>query len=177
MIIETLRMIEAVLNDGTLGVNAQLDALPLDTPNGGSSPDSRPSHVTVRNAVDSDPTVREVDTSFPVIVVDSAKPGSAKGQVWSGIRDFDVDVIIAYVTESEHVFKNERDTDYSLRAIVRSIARGLLAVGKRDTAGSRNGYKIFKSSELKYGPTNQPQYGGVMTGAVEFTLTVRDLQP
>ncbi|MFL5481139.1 MAG: hypothetical protein ACJ8AK_03035 [Gemmatimonadaceae bacterium] len=177
MIIETLRMVEAVLNDATLGANAQIDLLAMDTPNGGSSPDDRPGHVTVRNAVDTDPTVREVDTSFPLVVVDVAKPGSAQGQVWSGIRDFDVDVIIAYVTESGHVFRNERDTDYSLRAIVRSIARGLLAAGKRDTAGSRNGFKIFKSSTLKYGPTNQPQSSGVMTGAVEFTLTVRDLAP
>jgi hypothetical protein len=177
VIVETLRMVEAVLSDATVGVNAQLLSLTTDTPNGASSPDLKPKNPVLRNAVDEDPTVRETDDTFPVVVIDVAKPGSAKGQVWSGVRDFEVDVIIASVQQASHVFRNERDTDYLLRAIVRSIARGLLAAGKRDTAGSRNGFKIFKSSTLKYGPTNQPQYGGVMTGAVEFTLTVRDLAP
>lgn len=176
MIIETCRMIEAVLKDVTLGVNAQIAALVMDAPNGGSA-DTRPANVTVRNAVDNDVTVREVDTTFPLVVVDVSKPGVAPGQIWSGVRDSEIDLIIAYVTESGDVAKNARNTDYTLRAIVRSIARGLLAANKRDTAGTRNGFVISKASKLRYGPTQQPDYGGVMTGAVEFSITVRDIQP
>jgi hypothetical protein len=176
MIVECCRMIEAVLNDGVVGVNAQIAALPMDSPNGGSA-DTRPSNVTVRNAADADPTIREVDATFPIVVIDVSKPGVAPGQIWSGVRDSEIDLIIAYVVESGDVAKNFRNTDYTLRAIVRSIARGLLAPTKRDTAGSRNGFVISKSSRLRYGPTQQPEYGGVMTGAVEFSLTVRDNQP
>lgn len=169
-------MVEAVLKDVTLGVNAQIAALPLDSANGGGQ-DARPANVTVRNAFDADPAVREVETTFPVVVIDVPQPGVAPGQIWSGVRDSEVDLIIAYVVESGDVAKNRRNTDYSLRAIVRSIARGLLASGKRDTAGTRNGYAISKSSKMKYGSTHQPDYGGVMTGAVQFTLTIRDLAP
>lgn len=176
MIIEVLRMVEAVLNDATLGVNAQIASLVMDSPNGGVA-DARPSNVTVRNAADLDPTVREVDTTFPVVVVDVSKPGVAPGQIWSGVRDSEIDLLIAYVCESGDVAKNLRNTDYTMRAIVRSVAKGLLAAGTRDTAGSRNGFVISKSSKLRYGPTQQPEYGGVMTGAVEFSLTVRDNQP
>jgi hypothetical protein len=177
VIIEGSRMIEVALKDGTLGANAQIDALVMDTPVGGGSPDSRPAHVAIRNAVDTDPTVREVDTVFPLVVIDVMQPGAAPGQIWSGIRDTEIDFVIAYLVESGDVAKNVRSTDYTLRALVRSIARGLLAPGKRDTVGTRNGFAISKSSKLKYGPSNQPAYGGVMTGAVQFTMTMRDLAP
>jgi hypothetical protein len=169
-------MVEAVLNDVTFGVNAQIAALVMDSPNGGS-PDTRPSNVTVRNAVDADPTVRESETTFPIVVIDVPQPATSPGQIWSGVRDGEIDLVIAYVAESGDVAKNRRNTDYTLRAIGRSIAHGLLASGKRDTAGSRNGYAISKSSKLKHGFTHQPDYGGVMTGAVQFSLTVRDLTP
>lgn len=178
MITETLRMVEAVLIDVTLGVNAQIDALALDHPNGSVTPDTRPTHVTVRNAADHDPAIREAEeTQFPLVVVDVMNPGIGAGQPFSGVRDEEIDLIIAYVVQSGDVAGNERAADYSLRAIVRSVTRGLLASGKRDTAGMRNGYVISKAAKLKYGPTKQPHSSGVMTGAVQFTVTVRDTQP
>jgi hypothetical protein len=178
MIIEGSRMIEVALKDGTLGVNAQIDALLLDTAVGAGSPDARPSHVAeIRNAVDSDPTVKETETTFPLVIINVMQPAVAPGQIWSGIRDSEIDFIIAYIRESGDVSKNLRDTDYTLRASDRAIAHGLLASGKRDTVGTRNGFAISKSSKLRYGPTHQPDYGGVMTGAVQFTMTMRDLAP
>lgn len=170
-------MIEVALKDGSLGANAQIDALVMDTAVGAGSPDTRPAHVAIRNAVDTDPTVKEAETTFPLVVINVMQPAIAPGQIWSGIRDSEVDFIIAYVNESGDVAKNLRNTDYSLRAIARAIAHGLLASGKRDTVGTRNGFAISKSSKLRYGPTHQPDYGGVMTGAVQFTMTMRDLAP
>lgn len=179
MHIETLRMIEAVLTDGTLGVNAQIDALTLDTPNGGTAPDTRPAHVTVKTQADSDPAVREQDDaeSFPLVMVYIPQPINGQGQVWSGIRDAQVDVIVCYVTDGGTVPGREVATDYSLRAIVRSISAGLFAADKRDTAGTRNGYVISKASRLQWGPSESSMRGGVMRGAVQFTLTVRDTNP
>lgn len=171
-------MVEAVLKDATLGVNAQIAALTMDTPNGSVTADTRPSNVTVRNAVDIDPAVHAADeTQFPLVIVNVMNPGMGAGQPFSGVRDEEMEIIIAYVVQSGDVAGNERATDYTLRAIVRSITRGLLASGKRDVAGTRNGYVISKASKLKYGPTKQPEMGGIMTGAASFTVTVRDLQP
>lgn len=177
MIIEGCRIIETVLLDGTLGLNAQIAALVMDTPVGGGTPDTRPANPTILNAVDDDPTVREEEITFPAVVIDIGKPGAAPGQIWSGIRDSELDILIAYVEQSGDVTANKRASDYTMRAIVRCLARGLFAAGKRDTAGTRNGYAISKSSKMKYGPTHQPAYGGVMTGGVEFTITMRDLLP
>ncbi len=178
MIIEGSRMIEVALKDGALGANAQIDALVLDTAVGAGSADARPAHIAaIRNAVDTDPTVKEADATFPLVVINVMQPAIAPGQIWSGIRDSEVDFIIALVLESGDVAQNLRNTDYTLRALVRAIARGLLAPGKRDTVGTRNGFAISKSSKLRYGPTHQPDYGGVMTGAVQFTMTMRDLAP
>jgi hypothetical protein len=177
MRVETCRIVEAVCVDGVLGINAQIDALTLDTPIGSGVPDTRPAHVTIINAIDDDATVREADTTFPVVVIDAVKVTTAAGQAFSGIRDYKVDILIGVVAQSGDVTLNERTVDYILRAIIRTIARGLLASGKRDTAGTRNGFAVSKSSELTYGPAKQHEYGGVMLGAVEFSLTVRDLQP
>lgn len=179
MITETLRIVEAVLLDDIVGVNAQIDALVLDTPNGGTTPDPRPAHVTIRNEMDLDTTVRERDeVQFPLVLVElGMQTPSGAGQIWSGKRDYDLDIRLAYLIKSGDIVKNRRNTDYTLRAMVKSIAHGLLAAGTRDTAGRRNGYGVVKSDHLRYAHENQSNAGALMAGAVEFTLTMRDTNP
>jgi hypothetical protein len=173
MIIETLRMVAAVLSDNALGVNAQLLALPLD---GG---DVRPIPVaSIKNAVDHDITIQEgEEPTFPIVVIDIAEPITAPTQIMSGVRSCTVPLLIAYLKQNSSESQNNRDADYTLRAIVKSLSAGLFASGKRDTAGRRNSYVISKASDLRYGPTQQPMYGALMVGAVQSTLTVRDLAP
>jgi hypothetical protein len=179
MIVETLRMIEAVLLDPVLGVNAQIDVLALDTPNGVSQTiDKRPVHVTVRCASDDDSAVRQAEeTQFPLLIVTTPGPATAQVETWSGIRDSTVDVLLAFVEQGSAPAGNIRAADYTLRAAVRSLQAGLFAPGKRDTAGTRNGYTIAKGSRLRYGPNRQPMQNDMMTAAANFTITVRDVQP
>jgi hypothetical protein len=121
--------------------------------------------------------VREADETFPILTIDLATPATAPGEIWSGVRDNDLDVIIAILEQSGSPAENATNTDYLLRATVKAIAHGLLANDKRATTGSRNGYVVSKATRLKYGPTRQDHHGGVIVGAVNFTLTVRDLTP
>lgn len=178
MIVETLRMVEAALLDATSGVNAQLAVLPLDTPNGSAVPDPRPAPVTVRNAADHDTAVREAEeTAFPLLLVDLLQPATAWGQVWSGVRDAKLELIVAYLVDAGDVAGKTRATDYTLRAAAKAIHAGLLAAGKRDTVGTRNGFVLSVAHEMDYGPTHEAHAGGVMTGAVKLHCTVRDTTP
>lgn len=177
MIAETLRMVHTALADPTYGVSAQLAGLPLDTPVGGATPDSRPALPPIRNAADNDLGVREVDDTFPLILVDIANPATAPGEIWAGVRDHEIDVMIAILAAEGDPAANVRATDYILRATVKAIGRALLANDRRDINGVRNGYVIRHSSKLRYGPAKESIHGGMIVGAVNFTLTVRELNP
>jgi hypothetical protein len=172
VIVEAVRMIAAVLEDPTNGVNALLASMPRD------GADPRPANVTVLNAADDDINVGEgTSTAFPYVIVDIHAPLTAPGQVMSGVRDYEVPVLVGYVVKGGTERQNFASTDYTMRAIAASLARGLLAAGKRDTAGTRNNCRLFKASDIRYGPTEQQHNAGIMTGGLTVTLTLRDITP
>lgn len=177
MIIETLRMVEAALLDVDDGLAVQIAALALDTPNAGGAPDARPTMPAIVTAVDGDRVVREVDDTFPRVQIDLATAATGAGEIFSGVRDHELDIVVAVMDRKDSLSANQRDVAYLLRAIVRALAHGLFASGKRATTATRNGYVISRTSRLRYGLASQDIKGAVMTGAVQFTLTVRDTQP
>ncbi len=178
MNIELVRMNAAAMSDATLGVNAQIDALPLDVSLVTGLPDVRPPHVVrVLNQADHNIEVREADdeSQYPVIVVCARSDFSGAGQVFSGVDDDEGDISLVYVTRSAFDATNFRTTDYTLRAIRKAVHAYLLASNTRDVNGQRNGIAIKSAKRKTIGHAQGAFMGGQAAGVLKITYAIRTL--
>ena len=172
-------MTAKALGDGTLGVNAQIAALTLDSTVAGV-PDTRPPDVvSVKNQADHNVTVDESagDDQYPLIVVCITDKWRGPGMVWTSVQDFSGDVDVVYVTRGGSAAKNFIDTDYTLRAMKKAIHAYLLTPSTRDANARRNSIAIKNSPDISYGHAEGSFMGGQVSGLLKLTFDARDLNP
>lgn len=180
MNVELVRMNAAAMADAAVGVNAQLDALALDTSLASGQPDARPAHVkSVLNQADHNIEVREADdeNQYPIIVVCAREDLSGAGQVFSGVQDDEGAITLVYVTRSGFDAQAFRDTDYTLRAMKKAVHAYLLSSTTRDVNGRRNSIAIKSAKRMTIGHAQGAFMGGQAAGTLKITYDLRDLTP
>jgi len=167
MILETIRVLADALADPATGINAELEALPLDTG------DSEPPKV----AAVLDETRHEVDAAldWPVLTVTLEAPAEVAGGVGAVYRDGTVILGVRYVTADTDMERVGQDTLYTLRAMVR-VVRGLM-LNARLADRQRIGVTVQVCQGLTYGPLEEDSGEGVATGALVAEFRVRDGAP
>lgn len=127
MELEVIRAVSAGLQDATIGINAMIDGLTLDTIG-----DAPPSHVTVYNYTDHSWVARkkinhdEVENghiSLPAVAVYLEAPPQLEPVVRTIYRDGDYPIAISYVTIEPDEVKRMRDALYVNRAVLRFLTR------------------------------------------------------
>lgn len=168
--IELTRMVVAVARDAQSGINAQLASLPRD------GADTTPASVTIRSAVDDVLPLRDGD-ALPAVIVQCGEVVTRLGQLFSGVRDADVDVWFLILTADPQSAAARREAAYVAEAIVRSMQRGLLASAVRTTAGVRNGVHVMVGQSFTYSPITRPTDSGPSSAAVQMRCSVRRVNP
>src|SRR4051794_21284258 len=123
MELETLRMHAAAAADATIGVNAMIDALPIE---GG---DVRPPHVTIYTSLDEGAgwvarkavSEKGDGITFPALAI--FLHATSVKEVMTSVRDADVAVVLAYIARSADNPKTQRDSLYTDRAMLRFLRR------------------------------------------------------
>jgi len=168
-------MFSAALNDGTVGVNAQLNAASFD----GS--DTKPPLVTkVRTVADDILKFREEDLAAgPQMSVTLAQAATGDGQPYpnGAVRDASFEVEVHYFCRDPNDVTAARSTAYSLRAALKSITAYLLTEPGHGTNAIRNNVAILSAPKQMTEYGQQDIYGAVSTGKITMTLMVRDLTP
>lgn len=179
MLIPTIRMVRAALEDAITGVNAQLLALPLDTPDGATEADSRPEPVAaiLDPSVD-DAVVRAKTrlTEWPVLVITAEAPSVTTVPSVTGLKleARELVVSVTYVTREGDSAQGFRDAEYTLRAAIRALNAGLFAASAQP-ARQRAGFNIHALNSTTIQPIGANVEGvGTIAGALLLSLHVRE---
>lgn len=122
MELESMRMVATAAADLVIGVNAMIDALPIDVG------DVRPPHVNVYNAADHPAVARQAigdgdlaNIQLPAIAI-FCKPTHID-QVTTSVRDGEVPIVIAYIDKKADSAEVQRNGLYANRAVLRFLRR------------------------------------------------------
>ena len=178
MIAELIRMWAVALADPTLGVNAQIAALVMDTTVAGITDTRPPNIVKILNQADHNVEVHEGEgaAQYPLILVGTNSPFGGLAQTWNGVQDTSGDLHAVYVTHGGSAAQNFLATDYTLRAMKRATHAYLLATG-RDTFRKRNTIGISTTNQVEIVHAEGDKYGGEVAGFLKWIFTARDLAP
>lgn len=144
MILESIEMIIAILEDETDGVNAQLAALER------SSADRLPPSVkkVLSPATDNVVARGDAPADFPILLVSMYGLASFQGNAYGNASQRDANSLplaIAYVRRDADSAQAVRETHYVQRAVLRSLRRFMTGDASRRTL---RGVSIYDISEI-----------------------------
>lgn len=178
MLLETIRAIAAAAADNTIGVNAQIAALTLDTH---SPADTAPPNVTIYNAVDDQWVARraiaenETDISFPALAIYLHSPAQLEAEVETITRDGEFPIGLAVLTKKSDSALGMRDSLYTTRAILRFLRQFELPAN--DTMRQRNGVHLLEITTLLQPQVYEAWGTAMVAGFVLPTWKVRETSP
>jgi hypothetical protein len=170
--LETIRMSATAAADATIGINAMIDALPLD------GADTRPPHVTVYNSVDHPWVARrefpeqDPNITYPAVAVMLAQQLVVR-EVMTSNRDAEATVLFAYIERASDSAKLTRDTLYTNRAMLRFLTR-FSSNASGSTFRSRGGVLMINPIKTDQGTTKESWGNATMVAATMVTWLIRD---
>lgn len=173
MELDVIRACAAAASDATIGINAQLAALPLD------AGDATPPQVTLYNSVDHGWVARQTAAesgsgiTFPAVAILVAQPTTID-QVHTVTRDAHFPVAFAYVQRQADSAHGLRDALYTQRAILRFLTAFAAPTPTGQSYRFRNGVGLVLPESITAPPTNQPWGAALVTSAVIVTWLVRE---
>lgn len=170
--IELVRIIASPIANLTT-LNAAVAAVSLD-----GTDTAPPAVLAVLNEADHNLTFREGDAPLaPRLIVATTTALTGKTTRYTGVQDWEGDVIVGYVTIGAIEQKNRRDALYTLRVAKRLILNALFQGNGQATARTRNSVALMWISTMQYAMTEQNEFGGIMTGVLSFTCKTREVNP
>ncbi len=175
MIVETIDLFAEALESGTYGVNAQLDTLERETG------DPSPARIkAVLSSLRSDDVARgEAGPHWPVLVLTVEEPAEAEGEVATVYRDARrFPVTVRYVSREPDTAQGVRDGLYTMRAILRTLAKW----SQDDPDGAtrkRRGIVVVSTNSVLFGEAREDPAadGAAVTAKLVADLYVRDCIP
>lgn len=173
MILETVRVVSAALENLTYGVNAQLASLDID------SGDTVPTNiVTIGNETeDFLVAMGRVVTPFPSLSVALDGDADLDGEVLTTIRDAEIPIAIRMGLSNDQAQNGLRDTYYYLRAVIKTLRD--LSSNSNIADRTRNNICVAEILELTHRPLFREieDTNGIVTGQLIVTYKVRDVNP
>lgn len=177
MLVELIYMLNAGLEDGTIGINAQFDSFNV------VSGHAVPPDVTVYNQIEHKWVARrQVNTddggvTFPAIAIFQPDPGRHEGDVQTIYRKSDYPVVFAYIAKRSDSALGARDAGYTNRALLRWF-RDFMDNSKTDTLRTQNGVIISQVIGDITEPPVLEDWGKVeVLGALQATFRLRETSP
>lgn len=179
MRIALVRMVAAVLQDVTYGVDAQLAAMPAD---GADQLPAAGGASAIACVADDNLLTHSEGTTSWRLLVSSDDPMELQGEAVMGYRDAEsavVEVAVVRKLGQGSVAAAWRDTNYLLEAVVRAIKSGLLDPARIGTAGVRGRFAIQTCNKITWGPITPPRERGsdLVDGSCRLEFYVRDNAP
>jgi hypothetical protein len=177
VLLESVRMVAAWLDDATHGVNAILATLPRD------GADTLAPDVTVLSEVDSEraalgrpaDTQDELDpTPAPVLAVSAFGGDDASPATVRPIGDGTVRVLVRYEARNVSAALGRRDAYYTLRAVQQCL-RALSLDGDPSTDRTRNAVHLIALNELRVESADAALVDAGIYGQVVAGWDARDL--
>lgn len=175
MIIQILRMVNTWLEDGTYGVNAQLDLLTTDSLLGS---DTQPPDIAFIGNPADDELVAEwkAPNKLPAIYVTIGGPATADGEVHTVQRlvgDLRVDILyLAQLAQTHLLFRN---TGHTLRAIARSLK--VFNDNAQDADRTQHGILMKTCKSMIWTPWVEAVGDARATGLVQCVYNLVDQNP
>ena len=173
MILSALRIIVAALEDPTIGVNAQILALPLD------GNDGRPSRIKYvrETTLDSDIVFGRLPADWPGLIVTADGATTIEGEIRNGVYQEGVGMAVAirYATRDPDAAQANRNGLYTLTAIRRTINELFDTANQADRL--RNGIYLISCREMIEGPLFEERETGTITAALVAEFVARDTAP
>lgn len=168
---EVLLVHARALADATLGVNAQLAALPL------SAGHAAPPAIAAIYTGDDDVRMAygEKGESWPALVVLDEDDGQWEAEIATKSRDGDVRVTTLYVPRDRDDALTYRNSSYTRRAVVKTLRDFLATAG--DAERTENDIYIIIATALRRRPRTEDIRGIPHAGGVTVTYRVRDRAP
>lgn len=168
MINEALRVIADALE---AGVNAQLEALPLD------GTDTRPDPIisVVDETRDDGVAAGRYPEDLPAITVTLDGDANLKGSAMSDNRDGELSIVIRYIQNDTNNAEARQHGYNVLRAIQRTVHNLFDNANTADR--TRNGIQVIDCLTLDVVSTFQPINDSMLASAIRLRLFVRDDQP
>jgi hypothetical protein len=171
MVLETLRMVTDALNHATIGVNAMLVSIPVDTDD--VAPAAIDSIVDETRSVDvAVGQLPDEDSSLSVTLAESV---TLNGDVMSDNRDGSVSVLIRHSVKTDNVSEGIRDAFYVLRAVQRSLR----LFNSNDWAALRvrNEVQVLECTGIEHVRLSEEYEDSIVIGGIRATFAVRDSAP
>ena len=121
MLVELVYSLNAGLEDGTIGLNAQFDTLSV------VSGHAVPPDVTFYNQIEHKwvarrkVTTEDTGVSYPAVAIFQSAPGSVDGEVETIVRDGDWPITFAYLAKRSDSALGARDGGYTMRCLPRFL--------------------------------------------------------
>jgi len=168
MTLEFVRSVTDALLSSEYGVNRKVNRLNVD-PGDPWPPEVQYIGDTTRH----DPAADwDTPPKLPALYVAPSAPGSFQGEVPTVFRDGEAEVAIWYVSKDPSPADSVRDTLYTLRAVVQTLAEWLSNDHAADR--QRNNVQVIQAVSLNWGLTFEPIGDRGATGAVTLRVSLRD---
>lgn len=169
MIVEAVLVIDAALQDATIGVAAHLASVPLET--GDSAPDT----PTFYNEMEDAQASREQmpDGNGPYLLTSSAGVID-RNPATRPIADGSIDILIRYGVRDKDTDAATRAMSYTLRAIRKTLAQ-IRTTNAGNALISRNSVQVIEVANISTMLFEAPQSDTLVSGGVRCTLRCRDL--
>lgn len=175
MIVEGVKIVADALQDGTIGVNAQIPNVP--TYSGHPTP---PDIVGVETIFDSDRIAQESDpTDWPTLIVTVDTPWDVEGFPLSDHLDADNGgLAILYYTRKKDEAEALTDGAYTLRAALWSIV-DLFDPSRAGSESDReeHGIQLIALKDHRLGSTSVRMESGALTAELRTRYEARELLP
>ncbi len=173
MMLETIRLVAEWLNDGTNGVNAQIDA--MRTASAIDTADTDPPDIAaIENETADGKVARRVvpeGQTTPALWLFVARPGDFGGMVTTEFRRGIVPLVIGYLGSNAQTAVGLEDAYYTMRAIMWSLA----ALMKQNSATrTRNSVLLVRFAGLEVLPPFTPLEDGEFTTGLVWQVQVQD---
>ena len=172
MVLNGLRILVSALADPEIGVNYQIDRIPLD------GADPRPRRIRRILDVTRDPDVLRGDpgATFPVLIIAPDEPVVLLGEINQNRRDGEsISFSVTYVSGDADLAQGVREGLYVCRAIEQTIA-ALMDTGEQERR-TRNGVYLQYCVSITYGTVVEKIGEGVVTAAFTVEFQPRNLTP
>jgi len=170
MIVETLRLATAWLQDATDGVNAQLDAMPRD----GSDPQPADVAVFADEVTHEDAALGRAPETVPALVVTVESAGMINDEVVHEVGDGEVVLNVRLFVSDVDAKDAKRDASYYLRALSWTM-RKWVAEDPGAATRTRNSVQIVAIGRMEFNALYETVQDRIVAGGARVALTVRDV--
>ena len=169
MIVESVLVLDAALQDATIGVAVQLATVPVE------SGDTAPAAPTYYNEAEDGEASRDdfPEGAGPFLMTSSAD-AIDRNPSTRPVSDGSIDVLIRYAARNATTASGLRASSYTMRAVRRTLGL-LVSTSAGEALRTRNQVQVIEVSNFRYMLLQAPVSDTLITWGLRCTVRTRDV--